>query len=187
MEAGVDAGQGGSAGQGGTGGGAGGTAGAGGMSGAGGNGGVVVRDAGPFVTVDDTVTGTGNNQFNYIGTWGHCMNCTTASTPPLHNMTNSWAGGADASGTEYMTFLFVGSEIHFYGVKDPRNGIGGVSIDGGTETKVDFYAVARAGDTLLFSSPVLNQGTHTFKLRVTSTKNTSSTGTTIAVDRIDVR
>ncbi len=70
---------------------------------------------------------------------------------------------------------------------DPRNGKGAVSIDGGTETTIDFYAAARAGDTLMWSSPVLAQGTHTFKLRVTSTKNASSTGTTVTVDRVDVR
>jgi hypothetical protein len=157
------------------------------MAGAGGNGGVMIRDAGPLQTFDDGVTGTGSNQFNYVGTWGHCMKCTTASTPPLYNATNSWAGGADASGTEYLTFAFVGSELHFYGVKDPRNGIGGVSMDGGAETKVDFYAATRAGDTLMYSSPILAQGSHTFKLRVTSTKNASSSGTTITVDRIDVR
>jgi hypothetical protein len=181
--AGGSAGQGGSAGSGGSGG----IAGAGGTGGAGGNGGVVVRDAGPFTTVDDSVTGTATNQFNYVGTWGHCMACTTVSTPPLHNASNSWAGGVDASGTEYMTFAFVGSELQFYGVKDPRNGIGAASIDGGTETKIDFYAAVRAGDTLLYSSPVLAQGSHTFKLRVTSMKNASSAGTTITVDRIDVR
>jgi hypothetical protein len=187
--AGIDAGAG-AAGQGGTGGGTGGTggaAGSGGTGGAGGSGGSAVRDAGPLVTIDDATTGTGNNQFNYVGTWGHCNPCTTASTPPLHAMTNSWAGGGDASGTEYLTFAFVGSELHFYGVKDPRNGIGGVSIDGAAETKVDFYAATRAGNTLLFSSPTLAQGTHTFKLRVTSTKNTASSGTTVTVDRIDVR
>jgi hypothetical protein len=182
---GIDAGAG-AAGQGGTGG-TGGAAGSGGTGGAGGSGGSAVRDAGPLVTIDDATTGTGNNQFNYVGTWGHCGPCSTTSTPPLHAMTNSWAGGGDASGTEYLTFAFVGSELHFYGVKDPRNGIGGISIDGGMETKVDFYATARAGNTLLFSSPPLAQGTHTFKLRVTSTKNAASSGTTITVDRIDVR
>jgi mannan endo-1,4-beta-mannosidase len=62
-----------------------------------------------------------------------------------------------------------------------------VSIDGGAETKVDFYAATRAGDTLMYSSPILAQGSHTFKLRVTSSKNASSSGTTITVDRIDVR
>src|SRR4029450_3582796 len=134
--AGATGGGGGGGGRGGGGGGAGGSA---GMAGAGGSGGMIVRDAGPLQTFDDGVTGTGNNQFNYIGTWGHCMKCTTVSTPPLYNTTNSWAGGADASGTEYLTFACVGSELHFYGVKDPRNGIGGVSIDGGAETKVDFY------------------------------------------------
>src|SRR5579859_4474897 len=82
-------GQGGDAGRGGAGGG-----GRGGSGGAGG----AMRDAGPLITVDDSVAGTMNNQFNYVGTWGHCNPCTTPTTPPLYNNTNSWAGGADGRG-----------------------------------------------------------------------------------------
>jgi hypothetical protein len=145
-----------------------------------------VRDAGPPITVDDSVTGTGMNQFNYLGAWNHCNPCTTMSTPPLYNMTNSWAGGADAGANDSVTFAFTGTQILFYGVQDPRNGIGGVSVDGGMETKIDFYATARAGNKLLWTSPVLADGAHSFKLRVTGTKNPSAATATVVVDRVDV-
>src|SRR6266540_3919825 len=78
----------------GTGGGSTGGGGSGGSSGAGqggsggmdgGTGGTTVRDAGPPIVVDDSVTGTGQNQFNYsAGPWNHCNPCTTMSTPPLY-------------------------------------------------------------------------------------------------------
>jgi len=148
---------------------------------------IVLVDAGPPVTVDDSVVGTGTNQFNYVGGWGHCDPCTTVTTPPLYNSTNSWADGGDAGERESATFAFIGQQISFYGVQDPRNGIGTVSIDGGSETSVDFYAAARAGNRLLWRSPVLVRGAHSFRLRTTGTKNASSTGVTVVVDRVDVQ
>jgi hypothetical protein len=153
----------------------------------GGAAGATLMDAGPPVTVDDSVVGTGTNQFNYVGGWGHCNPCTTMSTPPLYNMTNSWAGGADAGQSEFATFAFIGQQISFYGLLDPRNGIGAASVDGGAETSVDFYASARAGNRLLWKSPVLTRGAHSFKLRTTGTKNAASSGFTIVVDRVDVQ
>jgi hypothetical protein len=102
--------------------------------------------------------------------------------------TNHWAGGADGgSPTDYMTFSFTGTQIYFYGVKDPRYGIGMISVDGGAEATVDFYAATRAGDQLMWTSPAMASGNHQLKLRATGTKNASSTDTTITVDRVDFR
>jgi hypothetical protein len=160
-----------------------------GGGGQGGSGGV--SDAGAVTTVDDSVVGNGPGQFNYVGSgWKMCPNttCTTATTPELYMRTNHWAGGAEAgSPTDYVTFAFTGTQLSFYGVKDPRYGIGAVSIDGGTEATIDFYAAARAGDQLLWTSAVLASGPHTFKLRVTGMKSASSTDSTITVDRVDYR
>jgi hypothetical protein len=86
-----------------------------------------------------------------------------------------------------VTVAFIGSEIHLYGVVDPRSGMASVSLDGGAETKVDFYASVRAGNKLLYSSPVLAQGPHSFKVRVDGTKTPAASGLTIAVDRVDLR
>lgn len=146
---------------------------------------VVVRDAGPLVSYDDSVVGTGTNQFNYAGTWGHCAPCTTATTPPLFNTSNSWADGTTPA-AQIMSFAFVGSEILFYGVQDPRSGIGAISIDAGAEMNIDFYAAARGGDHLLWTSPFLARGPHTLRLHPTGTMNAASTGITITVDRVDV-
>jgi hypothetical protein len=177
--------------------GSGGASGSGGDAGSGGTGGSgqagsggSSEDAGAVTTVDDSVVGAGPNQFEYVGNWKMCPNttCTTATTPELYMKTNHWAGGADAgANNETVTFSFTGTRIYFYGVTDTRYGIGMASIDNGTEATVDFYATARAGNQLLWTSPVLASGPHTFKLRVTGMKNASSTDSTITVDRVDFR
>jgi beta-galactosidase len=117
-------------------------------------------------------------QFVYTGAWQSCTNCGA----DLYAGTNSWDNVANDS----VTVTFTGTQIRFYGVKDPRHGIGAVSIDGGAESQVDFYAATRAGNTLLWTSPVLPAGTHTFRLRVTGTANPSATNTWVVPDRADL-
>lgn len=139
----------------------------------------LLNDGANATVIDDLVTGTGDNQFNYVGSgWEHCSNCGSN----LYNQTNSW----DLTTNDYVTVAFNGTQIKFYGVQDTLHGIGAVSIDGGAETNVDFYAPARAGDVLLWTSPVLAAGNHTFKLRVTGTKNPSSTSYYSVPDRVDI-
>jgi hypothetical protein len=111
--------------------------------------------------------------------WQRCGPCGDTG---LFNDSNSW----DNTTNDSATVTFTGTQIAFHGVQDPQHGIGAVSIDGGKETNVDFYAATRDGDHLLWTSPVLANGTHTFKLRVTGTKNASSSNTYVVADRVDV-
>ncbi|HEX3685384.1 MAG TPA: RICIN domain-containing protein [Bryobacteraceae bacterium] len=130
-------------------------------------------------TIDDAVAGAGGNKFEYIGNgWQHCSNCGSN----LYDGTNSW----DNATNDYVTVAFTGTQIKFYGVQDVLHGIGAVSIDGGSETNVDFYASTRAGDVLLWTSPTLTAGDHVFKLRVTGNKNPSSTNYYAVPDRVDI-
>ena len=130
-------------------------------------------------TIDDAVSGTGGNKFEYAGTaWKHCSNC--GST--LYDGTNSW----DNVTNDYVTVAFSGTQIKFYGVQDTKHGVGAVSMDGGAEANIDFYAPTRAGDVLLWTSPTLAPGDHIFKLRVTGTSNPSSTGLFVVADRADI-
>jgi len=133
---------------------------------------------GSVVSVDDRVTGTGQNQFNYTGAWQSCTNCGA----DLFAGTNSW----DNTANDQVTVAFTGTQIRFYGVRDPRHGIGMVSIDGGAETAVDFFNATRQGNSLLWTSPVLAAGAHTFRLRVTGTGNPSATNTWVVPDRVDI-
>jgi len=136
------------------------------------------------IIIDDSTQGTYTNRFNYVGTgWQHNSN-NCQSNPCEYNNDNSW----DNTTNDYVTVSFTGIQISFYGVLDPSHGIGAVSLDGrGHETMIDFYAANRAGNQLRWASPTLPAGTHTFKLRVTGNKNPSSSGTFVALDRVDIR
>jgi mannan endo-1,4-beta-mannosidase len=100
----------------------------------------------------------------------------------MYNNSNSW----DATTNDFATVAFNGTQIKLYAVKDTQSGIGAFSIDAGAETNVDLYSATRVGNQLVWTSPVLPAGNHTFKLRVTGTKNASSTNSFVVVDRVDI-
>jgi hypothetical protein len=132
-----------------------------------------------ITTVDDAIQGSGVNQFNYQGSgWQHCANC----GGELFAGTNSWNNVTGQT----VTVTFTGRQITFFGVRDPQHGIGAISIDGGPESTVDFFAASRAGNVQMFTSPMLASGTHTLRLRVTGTRNTSATNTFVVPDRVDI-
>jgi hypothetical protein len=136
-----------------------------------------------LVTVDDSVQGTAQNQWDYVGGgWSHCTDSTSCNSSSLYNNSTSWDNTTD----DYATISFTGIQASLYGLVDPNHGIAAVSIDGGAETNVDFYSATRTGNVLLWTSPLLTQGTHTLKVRVTGTKNSSSGGTYVATDRGDL-
>ena len=133
-----------------------------------------------WITVDDALMGSGVNTFSYSGSgWSHCTGCGA----DLYGQSNSW----DNTAGDYATVEFNGTQMRFYGVEDRGHGIGALSIDGGSETLIDFYAATRTGNQLMWTSPVLPSGDHVFKVRVTGTKNTSSTNSWVVPDRVDFR
>jgi hypothetical protein len=71
-------------------------------------------------------------------------------------------------------------------VLNTRHGRGAISIDGSSEAIVDFYSPREAGNQLLWTSPLLSAGPHTFKLRVTGNKDPVSSDTCIVPDRVDI-
>ncbi len=79
--------------------------------------------------IDDSVQGTGTNQFNYVGNgWQHCTDGCDGNPPPAaYDGSNSW----DNTINDYVTIAFNGTQIKFYGVVGPPHGIGAISIDGG--------------------------------------------------------
>ena len=140
--------------------------------------------AGAATQVDDAVQGSGLNQFNYSGSgWQHCSGSACGDPQDLFGGTTSWDGQAGDS----VTFKFSGIQARLYGVVDTNEGIGDVSVDGGPATEIDFYAHSRAGDSLVWQTPLLAPGTHTIKLTVSGTRNPQSSGNLIAPDRAEVR
>lgn len=136
-----------------------------------------------LVTVDDSVQGSAQNQWNYVDNWSHCTDASNPGcNPNLYNNSVSWDNTTD----DYATLAFTGRQILLYGLTDPNHGIADVSIDGGAETNVDFYSATRTGNVLLWTSPFVTDGQHTLKVRVTGTKNANSGGTYLAIDRADI-
>ena len=135
-------------------------------------------------TIDDSIMGTGLNQFNYVGSgWGHCTNGCGGTGGNCYNGSWTW----DAVAGDYMTVPFTGIQIKFSVVTGTYGGIGAISLDGSSETMVDFYSVSLLGDQLMWTSPKLPEGTHTFKLRVTGTKgDPSSKDSEVGIDRVDI-
>lgn len=127
--------------------------------------------------LNDATEGTGINQFTYSGNW--IIDSPAAAFQSDNHYSNT-------SGN-YYTVKFTGTQAKIYAEKSSGQGIVGVSIDGGTETMVDAYATTRSEQQLLYTSPTFASGTtHTLKVRITGTKNASSSGTYAAADRVDV-
>lgn len=115
--------------------------------------------------------------FSYTGTW----NTDTAAT-------NAYQGDNHYSNTtnSYYQLTFTGTQAKIYTEKNSYLGIFAVSIDSGTEQMVDAYNSSRIDNTLLYTSPLLASGSHTIKVRLTGTKNVSSSNYYTTADRIDV-
>lgn len=128
-------------------------------------------------TVNDNTTGTGMNQFNYVGTWGYYNGQAGA-----YNNDNHWSGNAN----DYYTFQFSGTQARVYASMSSNAGILAFSVDGGPETYFDEYAATRSDNVFLFATPTLANMSHTLKVRVTGLKNPASSNYYVAADRIDV-
>lgn len=131
----------------------------------------------PSASVNDATLGSKANQFNFSGKWDYFNGQNGAFFNDNH-----WSGVANDS----YTVSFKGTRVDLYGARDPSHGIAAVSIDGGPESKIDFYATSRADMSLVWSSGFLSAGNHVLKVRVTGTKHASSKGFVVPADRVDV-
>ncbi|GAA1380624.1 cellulase family glycosylhydrolase [Catellatospora chokoriensis] len=130
------------------------------------------------VNVDDSVQGTGQNQWNYSG-WNHCTACDETAPAVYYNASQSWS----LNSGETATMAFNGTQVVYRAVTGSHHGIAAVSIDGGTEVSVDLYAATKTGDVAVWTSPVLSAGNHTLRIRNTGTKNAGASGTVVTLDR----
>ncbi len=128
------------------------------------------------LSINDNLTGTGENQFEFVGSWGY------GAQAGAYLDDNHWEGDTDG----YYQLRFTGSQVSVYGALAPSHGIAAISIDGGDETLVDFYASTRTEQTLVYTSAALDYGSHILKVRVTGTSNAASSGVIIPADRVDI-
>ena len=127
--------------------------------------------------IDGTVTGAGNNQFQYDSSWG-----ATAGLPDMYLGTANWSHVAGATAT----FRFTGTQVVLHAVRDVDQGIMTVSVDGRARRCVDNYAPTRNASGVAWSSPALAPGPHTLTIVNTGRRNNASSGFNIAIDRVDV-
>jgi hypothetical protein len=127
--------------------------------------------------VDDSQIGTAADDFNFSSGWG-----LTTGVSDMYAGTASWNPNAGATAT----FTFTGNQVALHAVKDVDQGTMTVSVDGGTATTVDDYSATRNASGIVWTSGVLATGTHTVTITVTGNHNASSSGTTIALDSIDI-
>jgi hypothetical protein len=92
---------------------------------------------------------------------------------------------------DYALFEFSGTQVKIFTAAGTSYGFASVSICNahgnycGTETLVDLYYQTGAVDNhLTWVSPILSQGTWTVKWLVAGSKNPSSSGYTVTLDRV---
>jgi len=143
--------------------------------------------------IDDGTTGSGNDEFQYSGSWS--------------SGTDSGAYSADYEGGGYhrsstagdsVAFQFTGTQVALFGGTNSSSGLAWVSIDGNTPVLVDFYSDewdtsrpvnSTSGDrgaTPVFVSPVLSSGSHTLTTTVTGNGDDASAGAEITIDAAEV-
>jgi hypothetical protein len=71
-------------------------------------------------------------------------------------------------------------------VRDVDQGQLSVWVDSGGATTVDDYAATRNASGSVWTSASLTSGSHVLHLSVLGTKSSASSGTTIALDRVDI-
>jgi len=81
---------------------------------------------------------------------------------------------------------FNGKQIRFFGSVDKQQGMAEVSVDNQRADLVDFYSPTRAAHTLLWTSPELPPGEHTFRLVVSPKKNPQSRYFWASVAKVEI-
>jgi methyl-accepting chemotaxis protein len=131
--------------------------------------------SGDVTTVLDTVIGAGLSEFQYSGSW-------------LHGSGYETDPGGDAYSCvpgDSLCMRFVGTRLRLHGCKDQQQGIAEVWVDNQAPTIIDFYAPSR-GHALMWESPELPLGEHTFHLTVSQKKNPESRYFWTSVAKVEI-
>jgi hypothetical protein len=138
--------------------------------------GTVIIDKENIVAVNDSVTGSGLNMFEFSDGWS------SGQQQGAYLNDNHWSGEAG----EYYQVRFKGTQIKLYGAKAPNHGIAAVSIDGSPAVSVDFYSSERKDNVLLYTSSRLSDGEHILKVQVTGLRNLKASNHFITADRVQI-
>jgi methyl-accepting chemotaxis protein len=134
------------------------------------------KTVGNVTTVLDYVVGSGLDEFDYTGAW-------------LHGSGYETDIGGDAYSSvagDEVRLRFNGKQIRFFGSVDKQQGMAEVGVDHRAPDLVDFYSPTRAAHTLLWTSPELPPGEHTFRLVVSPRKNPQSRYFWASVAKVEI-
>jgi methyl-accepting chemotaxis protein len=135
-----------------------------------------ISTLGNVTTVLDYVVGTGLNEFDYNGAW-------------LHGSGYETDIGGDAYSSvagDEVRIRFNGRQLRFFGSVDKQQGMAEVCVDNQPPELVDFYSPTRVAHTLLWTSPELPPGEHTFRLVVSPKKNPQSRYFWASVAKVEI-
>jgi hypothetical protein len=132
--------------------------------------------------VDDSVQGTGPNQFTYVGSgWTHTPAGTSTATMGTFQGTVSKTNVAG----DYATLTFTGSRIKVYANEASGYGSVTISVDGANAQTVSLANRTNSpngqgeGNVLVYTLSGLGAGTHTLKFLNNGTA-------TVALDRVEI-
>ena len=80
---------------------------------------------------------------------------------------------------------FYGNQVKINGPADPSHGMMAVSVDDGEEIMVDTYSANRDSKTL-YTSPMMELGNHTLKVRVTGQKNPAAKNCYVDFQNVEI-
>src|SRR5207248_515897 len=131
-------------------------------------------------TVDDSVRGTGPNQFNYVGAgWAHTPAGSSTATMGTFDGTVS----TDNVSGDFVTLTFTGSRIRVHANEASGYGSVTISVDGANAQTVSLANTTNSpngqgeGDVLVYTLSGLGTGTHTLRFQNNGTA-------TVALDRV---
>jgi hypothetical protein len=132
--------------------------------------------------VDDSVQGTGPDQFTYVGAgWSHTSPGTSTATMGTFDGTVS----TDATAGDYATLTFTGSRITVYANEAGGYGSATISVDGAAAQTVSPASTTNSpngqgeGDVAVYTLSGLGAGTHTLKFQ-------NASGGTVALDLVEI-
>lgn len=134
----------------------------------------VLAADGSVLIINDSVTGTDFNQFQFSSGWVH-----EGGYPALfeggdeHWTTNAQFGNTLPS----FSMKFLGNKIILYGHRTNNGGMADVYIDGEKAGIIDYYRNGRLNKDTLFASELLTNGEHTIEVRLNGQRNENA-GTT---------
>jgi beta-galactosidase GanA len=129
--------------------------------------------AGISYTYDDT-----DPALQYSGNWSHVSN--QSYTGGDYKNTESFSNVAGDS----MSVTFTGTAVDWIGSKASNHGYADVYIDGVKQQTVDAYG--SQNQAVLFKATGLSDSQHTLKIVVDGTRDSSSGGTYVSIDAIDL-